>query len=128
MAELLVRIQDKAQTFGSRQGWYHTKAGDVIVVKPDGHRWGRKEVVDPYRVFQLPDYPEWMFSDVVDAAERRWGVVVQKSMFHFDVSRPWVRSLILSGGVIRLNQEDAMRFMRAKRIRAQVSEIIVRAA
>lgn len=127
MAELLIRIQDKARGY-KQLGWYHTKAGDVIVVKGDGHRWGKKEVVDPYRVFQLPEYPTWMFNDIVDVAEKRWGEVVQKSMFHFDVGRSWVRPLILSGGVIRLTGRMAMRFLEEKRPRTQANEIIVRAA
>lgn len=124
MAELLIRIQDKARTFGFRHGKYHTKAGDVIVVKHDGHRWGRKEVIDPYRVFQLPDYPTWMFSDVFEP-ECHWGEVVQKSIRFFDVSRPWVRSLILSGGVIRLTREQSVKFMKEKKVRSQATEIMV---
>lgn len=125
MAELLIRIQDKARTFGMKQGRYHTKAGDVIVVKPDGHKWGRKEVIDPYRVFQLPDYPTWMFSDVYDVAETHWGEVVQKSMRYFDVGRTWVRALILSGGVIRLSREQAKRFLMEQSVRAQATTILV---
>lgn len=125
MAELLIRIQDKAKTFGLKQGRYHTKAGDVIVVKEDGWRWGKKEVIDPYRIFQLPDYPTWMFTEAQNIAETHWGEVVQRSMRYFDVSRTWVRSLILSGGVIRLNREQASRFMQEKKVRAQSSIIMV---
>ena len=124
MAELLIRVMDKAKTT-KHNGRYHTKAGDVIVVKPDGHRWGRKEVIDPYRVFQLPDYPAWMFSDVYDAAETHWGRVVQKSMRYFDVGRTWVRSLILSGGVIRLNREQAKRFLKERSVRPRATTILV---
>jgi hypothetical protein len=53
MCELLVRVVDK---IGDDP--YHdskcSKRGDVIVVMPDGHQWGRAELLDPFLVLRLP--------------------------------------------------------------------------
>ncbi len=48
MAELLVRVVDKAPPSTSRRG-------DVIAVQPDGWPWGRMEMANPdWRLVKLP--------------------------------------------------------------------------
>lgn len=45
--ELLVRIRDKINL---NDPYFHdmlTKRGDVIVVKSDGHAWGKEEIANP---------------------------------------------------------------------------------
>lgn len=56
--ELLVRVKDK---IGSDV--YHdvklTKRGHVIVVKPDGHDWGARELDNPdWRIIRIPGISE----------------------------------------------------------------------
>ena len=50
MARLLFYGQDKAETTNAKQG-------DPIVVRPDGHEWGRKEVWPEWWQVDLPGEP-----------------------------------------------------------------------
>lgn len=130
MAELLVRIVDKPWETRSWRNtnlrWaYHTKAGDVIVLKENGHAWGRKEVEsDIWRIFCLPEYRMIDFLDMMEA-EMHWHERVQTCVRYFDLSGPWARSLILSGGLILLLGDDAKRFINLKRTHAQAVPLMV---
>lgn len=58
MAELLVRVADKVPPADPR---YHLflKAGEVVVVCPDGHPWSRAERENPdWRILRLPKLTE----------------------------------------------------------------------
>lgn len=57
--ELLIRIVDKIDPEDPVKHHRLTKAGDVIVYKPDGHDWGIEEVNNPHwRIIRVPDMPE----------------------------------------------------------------------
>lgn len=55
MAELLIKAIDHTHTVPEkdRRGCY--KRGDVVVVMPDGHEWGRKEGPPKFQVVKIPD-------------------------------------------------------------------------
>lgn len=54
MAELLVRVVDKVSADPLIDAQC-TKRGDVIVVMPDGHGWGRMELNNPdWRIVKIP--------------------------------------------------------------------------
>lgn len=130
MAELLVRVVDKPWEIRSWRytplRWrYYTKAGDVIVAVPNGHKWGREEVRAHYwRVFCLPEYPSELFQDMFEA-ELHWNEHVQTRVRYFDLTGPWVRGLILSGQVICMTGDDAKRFLRLKRYHASAIPAMV---
>lgn len=52
MAEILVRWTDNTHADPAKDAWCY-KRGDVVVVMPDGHEWGRKEGPPHFRVVKL---------------------------------------------------------------------------
>jgi hypothetical protein len=54
MAELLVKLVDPPVFWpkGQRDSRYYR--GDVIVIMPDGHIWGREEAPPQFGVFKIP--------------------------------------------------------------------------
>jgi predicted ABC-type ATPase len=48
MAEFLVRAQASTNKAAS-------EVGDIIIVRPDGHEWGKAECLPEYIVIKLPD-------------------------------------------------------------------------
>ena len=59
MCELLVRVRSKVNPTDPYLDVQLTKRGDVIVVAPDGHAWGRMELTLPeYRIFRWPSLSE----------------------------------------------------------------------
>lgn len=73
MAELLIKSTD-APT--ARQGGW--KAGDPVVVKPDGHPWGREELNEAkFKIIKLPGTPPEFFDFLNEevppqVGRRRW--------------------------------------------------------
>lgn len=54
--EALVRIVDKPLSGDASLDAKRTRAGDVIVVMPDGHSWGKQELSNPeWRIISIPD-------------------------------------------------------------------------
>lgn len=57
MAELLVRVVDKTNADPYLDAKC-LKRGDVVVVMPDGHGWGKQELINPdWRIVKLPGIP-----------------------------------------------------------------------
>lgn len=53
--ELLIRIVDKTLSGNAEIDAQRTRAGDVIVVMPDGHIWGTEEILNPdWRIVRVP--------------------------------------------------------------------------
>ena len=53
--ELLLRIIDKPHSGKPELDARRTMAGDVIAVAPDGHIWGKQEVLNPeWRIVRVP--------------------------------------------------------------------------
>lgn len=74
MAELLVKAVDAthADPEKDRRGCY--KRGDVVVVREDGHAWGRKEGAPKFRVVKVPGVP---------AARLRYLEASEEAVDHF---------------------------------------------
>lgn len=57
--QLLVRVVDKINPKDPVKNAQLTKAGDVIVYKPDGQEWGTEELNNPdWRIIHVPDMTE----------------------------------------------------------------------
>lgn len=58
MAEFLIKARNPiditADTEASNSGW---KRGDIVVVKPDGHEWGKDERLPKFVVVKIPGLP-----------------------------------------------------------------------
>lgn len=141
MAEMVVRVIDKANPpprwrLDHPLKWrYHTKAGDLIDLLPDGWRWGLKESGNPktgqaghhfWRIFRLPGYSvERVRMMGLFDGEWLWGERIQSRVRYFDLSGLWMRKLILSGQVITLYGSDQTRFINLVRTREQNVPIMV---
>lgn len=76
MAELLIKAVDAthADADKDRRGCY--KRGDIVLIKPDGHEWGRKELLAPadggkFVVVKIPGVSP---SQVRNAIRRLWSI------------------------------------------------------
>lgn len=66
MAELLIRVVDKTDPDPVRDQQF-SKAGDVIVVAPDGHGWSATERSNPdWIIVKLPGVDPSALSDLLD--------------------------------------------------------------
>ncbi len=65
MAEILIKARDATHPDPEvdRQGCY--KAGDVVVVREDGHVWGAKEGLPNFRVLKIPGVPAAQIEDLI---------------------------------------------------------------
>ena len=102
--------------------------GDVVVVMPDGFRWGHKEVSSPlWRILQLPGVPVPALSNMLESRPhwkdaRRAGAVRRQ---HFDATDPWLRGVLASGFVVQLTEADAARLLTLKRQRVEEAVMVV---
>lgn len=92
MAEILVRVVDKVN-----EDYYLncgcTKRGDVIVVAPDGWKWGVEERANPeWRILSLPQYSvedlQAFLAPEKETDPSNPSRTLQKRGFKFDVDHP----------------------------------------
>ena len=104
---------------GLDQRLMQTKAGDVVVIVPDGHQWGREEVSNPdWRVLQLPGLAAEALSDTTEIRmNERNGRPTARRLRYFDVSDEWLRGVLASGQVIQFTDGDAARLLGLRRVR-----------
>jgi hypothetical protein len=92
MAEILVRVVDKV----NKEFYLNcrcTKRGDVIVVAPDGWKWGTDERTDPqYRIISLPQYSvedlQAFLAPEQPTDPSQSQRTLQRRAFKFDVDHP----------------------------------------
>lgn len=110
--EVLLRVVDKINAGDPAADLLCTKAGDVIVIKPDGWSWGAAELTNPeWRIVKLPGIDISVFSDMgdgqyvddVDAVGNPSKRLVRKRAKALDLSSAFAQNLIASGQVITIN-------------------------
>lgn len=55
MAELLIKAQEPWNNDDPKAPANRTRKGDIIVVKPDGWKWGKEENPPRFMVMQIPE-------------------------------------------------------------------------
>lgn len=118
MCEILLRVRDK-ESRGDAQRLMQNKAGDVVVVVEDGHRWGNAEVSNPdWRILRLPGLPAAAVVDLthVRKNERSDEMTARKARY-IDIGDEWLRGVLASGQVIEFTEAEAARLLALKRIR-----------
>lgn len=65
--ELLIRVKDKINLDSVELDALLTKRGDVIAIRPDGHRWGTKELSNPeWRIIHIPSLTERQAQELLE--------------------------------------------------------------
>lgn len=92
MCELLVRVVDKTNPKNPTLDAGLGKRGDVIVIMPDGWKWGREELASPeWRIVKIPGADVRDFEDLIgpqmSSARRPGGeaLLLRKRAAHIDL-------------------------------------------
>jgi hypothetical protein len=102
MAEILLRVVDRVNTESAVKDRQCTKAGDVIVIKPDGWPWGTKELINPdWRIVKLVGVDPKSIEDFL-AEDRNGDILIRPRIRGIDMSRTVVQTAIASGQVITI--------------------------
>lgn len=118
MAELLVKARDNAHPdpVKDRAGCY--KAGDVVVVRPDGHPWGREEGPPQFVIVKLAGVPvadvaRYTAPEMNAAAP---GEVLTRRLYQFSLSTlpAAMRDALEKDGALTMTKASALAVMRNK--------------
>jgi hypothetical protein len=97
-----------------------TKAGDVIYVAEDQHVWGTEEIANPeWRIIRMPGVSAASMRDMMEPRSNpksRDRMVAARKVC-FDLSDPWVKSLVDSGHTITLSRSDATKLNNRRKLR-----------
>lgn len=88
MPELLLRVIDKINSDDPHLDARMTKRGDVIVVCPDGHDWGKDELSAPYwRIISVAAMPMLEAQEFLaqESGDQRLNRMLQKRIMKFDI-------------------------------------------
>lgn len=102
MCELILRVVDKPAPAAFDRPMV-AQAGDVVVVVPDGHQWGREEISNPeWRIVRLPGVAESALADLMEARPHAIDLTRTIAARHFRirVEEPIMAALIAKGGPI----------------------------
>ena len=97
--------------------WSHAKTGDIIAVRPDGHKWGKKECLPLFKVIKKPDikykdakvYEQSLTEEVdvvVDKKTTKEMKVVRDRKYYFDGET--IKSKMLATEKIAVVSEKAI--------------------
>lgn len=95
--EILLRVVDKINLDDPIKNNQCTKRGDVIVVVPDGHNWGKEELSNPdWRIIKAPNLTEAATYDFTHADLDINGNEIKRRKHTFDFDNPILSPQILT--------------------------------
>ena len=116
--ELWLCVRD-TQTPNRKEYVNRPQKGDVVMIVPDGHPWGKEEVKHPnFVVVQLPELHRAALDDLLEPNVDKYGTRRYYRARHIDIEAvPPLVAALSTGRVIRMTGEDANLFCRAKRVK-----------
>lgn len=98
MAELLIRVVDRNDPDDAERSAICEKAGDVIVVQPDGWKWSHEETTSPlWVIVKVPGVEPSVFADLLAMDDVPVGALARFRRRALDLTRPVLQNALQSG-------------------------------
>lgn len=129
MAEILLRIVDKATTSNATLDRQTSKAWDVVTVQADGWPWSATELANPeWRVIQLPGVSDALLLDLLEPERSLDGLTLirkRKKYVNIPALPTKIKNKIISGpSPVRFNTTDSTNIQQAKVVKEALAVVV----